>query len=100
MIEWSERADSHSIISDYAGKVGREGSGEVGGADALGVDRGLDLGQGLGGDDGVDGEGDQGVAALGVARDLHAGDVDPGVAEDAADGADHAGAVLVEEERE
>ena len=38
----------------------------------------------------VDRERDQGVAALGVAGDLHAGDVHAGVAEDAADGADHA----------
>ena len=40
------------------------------------------------------------MAALLVAGDLHAGDVDAGVAEDLADGADHAGAVLVGEERE
>ena len=48
----------------------------------------------------VDRQRDQGVAALGVAGDLHAGDVDAGVAEDPADGADHAGAVLVGEERQ
>jgi hypothetical protein len=46
----------------------------------------------LGGDGGVDREGDEGAAALGVAGDLHAGDVDAG--------ADHAGTVLVDEERE
>ena len=70
--------------------VVRSGSGQVGGADALGVDGGLDLGEGLGRDRRVDRERDQGLAALGVAGDLHAGDVDAGVAEDPADGADHA----------
>ena len=54
------------------------------------VDRGLDLGERLGRDRGVDRQRDQRLAALGVAGDLHAGDVDAGVAEDAADGADHA----------
>ena len=54
----------------------------------------------VGRDRGVDRQRDQGLTALGVAGDLHAGDVDAGVAEDLADGADHAGAVLVGEERE
>ena len=40
------------------------------------------------------------MAALVVAADLHAGDVDAGLAEDAADGADHARPVLVAEERQ
>ena len=39
------------------------------------------------------------LAALVVARDLHAGDVDVGVAEQLADRADDAGAVVVGEER-
>ena len=59
-----------------------------------------DLGEHLGRDRRVDRERDQRLAALGVAGDLHAGDVDAGLAEDAADGADHAGAVVVGEEGE
>ena len=56
---------------------------------------GGDVGEHTGRDGGVDGEHDERLAALGVARDLHAGDVDAGVAEQAADGADDAGAVGV-----
>ena len=47
----------------------------------------------------VDGHGEQRVTTLPVAADLHAGDVDVGLAEDAPDGADDAGPVLVAEDR-
>src|SRR3546814_8668360 len=58
------------------------------------------LGQRVGGDRGVDRERDEGLAALGLAGDLHSGDVDLRLAEDLADRADHARAVDVGEERQ
>ena len=68
----------------------RRGSDQVDGAQRGRVDRLLDLGERLGRDRRVDRQRDEGVAALAVAGDLHAGDVDLAVAEDPADGADHA----------
>src|SRR5690606_21621385 len=74
---------------------------------ALQIDAAAHVGADLAGDDvdelradgRVDGQRDQGLAALDVPADLHAGDVDLLVAEDPADRADDAGTVHVGEER-
>src|SRR5919198_2530523 len=64
---------------------------------------GADLGhhpvQHAGRDHAVDGQRHQRLAALAAPAHLHAGDVDPGLAEDGPDLADHARPVLVEQER-
>ena len=50
-------------------------------------------------DGGVDGQHDERLTTLPVAHDLHAGDVDVGLTEQAADRADDTGTVDVAEER-
>ena len=60
-----------------------------------GVDRRGDLGEHARRDGGVDGQRDSAWPPWRSRRDLHAGDVDAGVAEDPADGADDAGPVGV-----
>src|SRR5688572_6796959 len=90
------RRYSHAISDTTAGSEW-ESVGEVDLPGALGADRVHDLGEYVGRDRRVDRHRDQGVPALAVPADLHAGDVDPGPAEETADRADHAGAVLVAE---
>ena len=68
---------------------------EVDFAHHVGADSGLDGVQDLLRHGAVDGQQREHLAALGLPRHLHAGDVDVVHAQDVADGADHAGAVRV-----
>src|SRR3954453_12505231 len=78
----------------------RSGGVEVGGPGLAGTDPAGDVVQQLRGDPAVDGDRHQRLAATGGAADLGTGDVDTGLAERRADGADHAGAVGVDEEQQ
>src|SRR6266516_1010806 len=79
--------------------VGPRGLVQVDEGAVVGTDRGDHPVEDAVGDAGVHGQRHQRFAALLAAADLHAGDVDARLAEDGPDPADHAGPVLVEQER-
>src|SRR5918995_1189642 len=91
------RTEQPSRMSRPVNDPARSGL-QIDGAAPLGADRGEDLVEGTRWDGLVDGHHDQGVPTLGVAADLHAGDVDPGIAEHSTDDSDDARPVLVAQE--
>src|SRR6266516_979491 len=92
-------AQGYRLPSAPARKRSGGGTAKLQGVGALRPDGPFDLGKLLGEDGAVHGEAHQREAPGLLPPHLHAGDVHPGLAQDGSDPADHAGPVLVDEER-
>src|SRR5574341_119861 len=89
----ASRASFRSLVGTGSPRLAQVEEGAV-----VGTDLGHHPVEHAGWDHAVDRQRHQRLASLAAAADLHAGDVHPGLPEDGADPADHAGPVLVEQE--